>query len=115
MIIFAMDEVTKVIYRCDGITCVVVPDDQVTNQTYTYAGLGEWSQVGQKANAVGPAMLPAQPVRPGDPRFTHLKVYSMGFFGQVPSSGGGGGLTPAQVTTIADARIAASALVPPEA
>ena len=87
MVIFCMDEVTKKLYRCDGQTCTLVPDAEITNQTYTYAGFGTWGPVGAVANAVGPAHLPAVPVRPGDVRMTHLTVYSMGFFGSVPVSG----------------------------
>jgi hypothetical protein len=88
MVIFCMDEVTKKVYRCDGQICTLVPDAELLNQTYIYAGFGTWGPVGTAANAVGPAHLPAVPVRPGDPRLTHLTVYSMGAFGSVPQNSG---------------------------
>jgi Glycosyl hydrolases family 25 len=88
MVIFCMDEATKKIYRCDGQICTLVPDAELLNQTYTYAGFGSWGPVAAAASVVGPAHLPAVPVRPGDPRLTHLTIYSMGFFGSVPQNSG---------------------------
>lgn len=76
MIIFAKDAAGQV-YRCDGISCVPVPADEVINQTYVYAGLGPWAAVGARASSVGPVYPTAQ----GTP-LAHLKIYDMGFFGQ---------------------------------
>lgn len=102
MIIFCIDTAGG-LWRCDGTVCVPVPDAQITDQTYVYAGLGAWGPVGASANAVGPAHLPAVPVRSGDKRMTHLTVYDMGAFGAPAAAGGGGGLTPEQIAQIAAA------------
>jgi len=90
MIIFCIDA-SGALWRCDGTTCVPVPDAEITDQTYVYAGLGQWGPVGAAANAVGPAHLPAVPVRAGDKRLTHLTVYGMGAFGTPLAPGGSPG------------------------
>lgn len=100
MIIFCIDG-KGALWRCDGTTCIPVADTEITDQTYVYAGLGEWSAIGSAANAVGPAHLPAIPVRPGDKRLTHLTVYAMGAFGTPLATSGGG--APVDVTAVAKA------------
>lgn len=88
MVIFCMDEATKKIYRCDGQICTLVPDTELLNQTYIYAGFGTWAPIAAAASVVGPAHLPAVPVRPGDARLAHLTIYSMGPFGSVSQGSG---------------------------